>query len=202
MPLSDAGTQSLEERNQLFTENMPLAYWALGHLLERHSGLKARLLRRYQWEDLEQVALFALLKSCAALDPARGALATLLTTTLRRDLLSAVRQADCRLLFASLTEKVEVSLAGPPAPLSAADREAVAHALAQLDEPSCLLVRRRFGFDAGREWNLEEIARALGVSKERVRQMERWALDRLAVVLAEGHAAASPGGPGHQDQPI
>jgi len=108
----------------------------------------------------------------------------------------------CRLLFASLTEKVEVSLAGPPAPLSAADREAVAHALAQLDEPSCLLVRRRFGFDAGREWNLEEIARALGVSKERVRQMERWALDRLAVVLAEGHAAASPGGPGHQDQPI
>jgi RNA polymerase sigma factor (sigma-70 family) len=183
--LSDVETPSLEERNQLFTENIRLAYWALGHLLERQPGLKGRLLRRYQWEDLEQLALVALLKSCAALDPARGALTTLLTTTLRRDLLSAVRQDEGRLAFATLTEKLGVALASPTPSLTVADRELVVHALAQLDELSCWLVRRRFGFDGGREWHLSEIARVLGVSKERARQMERGALDRLATMLAK-----------------
>jgi RNA polymerase sigma factor (sigma-70 family) len=195
MPFSDVKAQSLQERNRRFAANLPLAYWALGHLLDRHPGLRARLRRRYQREDLEQVALVALLKSCAALDPARGTLATLLTTTLRRDLFSAVRQADCRLPFAALTEKVAVYLAGPPATLSAIDRESVAVALAQLDARSLLVVRRRFGFDGGREWNLDEIARALGVSRERVRQLERQALDRLAAALGAAHTPAHVDGP-------
>jgi RNA polymerase sigma factor (sigma-70 family) len=183
MMASDAGTQSIDERNELFIANMPLAYWTLGHLLERHPTLRARLLRRYQREDLEQVALMALLKACASLDPNRGTLATLLATTLRRDLLSAARQSDYRLPLAALTEKSEVYLASPTPNITLSDLEAVALSLAQLDPRSRLVVRRRFGFDGGREWKLEEVARALRITKDRVRQLERQALQRLAAIL-------------------
>ena len=40
MMASDAEAQSVEERNELFIANMPLAYWTLGHLLERQPTLR------------------------------------------------------------------------------------------------------------------------------------------------------------------
>jgi RNA polymerase sigma factor (sigma-70 family) len=186
MLLCAVEARSVDERNRCFADNVPLAYWALSHLLDRHPTLRARLRRRYQREDLEQVALVALLKSCAAVDPARGTLATLVMTTLRRDLLSAARRPDCRRPLASVTAKIADGLAAPSPALSPIDLEWVASALAQLDAPSRLVVRHRFGLDGGEEWDLDAIARAIGISRQRVRQLERRALDRLAIVLG-GH---------------
>jgi len=56
----------------------------------------------------------------------------------------------------------------------------VARALvAELDPREALVVRMRFGLDTQREHTLDEVGDALGVSRERARQIERTALARL-----------------------
>jgi RNA polymerase sigma factor (sigma-70 family) len=54
--------------------------------------------------------------------------------------------------------------------------------LAALDERERYVVRRRFGLD-GQEWTLREVAGDLGVSAERVRQIEKRALDTMRAVV-------------------
>ena len=62
-------------------------------------------------------------------------------------------------------------------------------ALATLPEREQRLLELRFGF-VGEQRSLDAIARELGVSRERVRQLERQALARLASEL-EGLVAVS-----------
>ena len=57
-------------------------------------------------------------------------------------------------------------------------------ALAQLSEREAEVVRRRFGIGTDREETLERIGADLGVSRERVRQIEVRALERLRVAAA------------------
>jgi RNA polymerase primary sigma factor len=62
----------------------------------------------------------------------------------------------------------------------AEQRAVVAQALAGLSERERTVLRLRYGLDgAGREYSLEEAARALAVSRERARQLEVRALRRL-----------------------
>ena len=55
----------------------------------------------------------------------------------------------------------------------------VSHALSWLDEREAYVVRRRFGIDTGKTLTLAEIGRTLGVTRERVRQIEVSALENL-----------------------
>jgi RNA polymerase sigma factor (sigma-70 family) len=57
--------------------------------------------------------------------------------------------------------------------------------LGELDERERTIVRCRFGLD-GRELTLRELAGTLGVSAERVRQLEQRALDKLRTAVGEG----------------
>jgi RNA polymerase primary sigma factor len=52
-------------------------------------------------------------------------------------------------------------------------------ALAQLDARETLVLRLRFGIDAGSDHTLEEIGGHLAVTRERVRQIEAKALAKL-----------------------
>jgi RNA polymerase sigma factor (sigma-70 family) len=59
--------------------------------------------------------------------------------------------------------------------------------LGALPERHALVLRLRYGLDDGEQRNLTEIARELGLSRERVRQLERDALLRLRDPRASGH---------------
>jgi DNA-directed RNA polymerase sigma subunit (sigma70/sigma32) len=63
--------------------------------------------------------------------------------------------------------------------------------LGRLDPRSGLIIRARFGLDDGKQKSLTEIAGGLGLSRERVRQLEAAALNQLReLAAAEGLEAA------------
>ena len=51
--------------------------------------------------------------------------------------------------------------------------------LGALDERQQQILRLRFGMEDGKNWSLEQIGVLLGISKERTRQIERQAMDKL-----------------------
>jgi RNA polymerase sigma factor (sigma-70 family) len=59
----------------------------------------------------------------------------------------------------------------------------VHRALVTLDERESLIIRNRFGLLGGKELTLEEIGRSLNLSRERVRQLEREAKNKLRLML-------------------
>lgn len=65
----------------------------------------------------------------------------------------------------------------------------VRSALTDLDDRQRHIIRNRFGLLGGAELTLEEIGRTLNLSRERVRQLEREAKQKLRQVLQhhEGH---------------
>jgi RNA polymerase sigma factor (sigma-70 family) len=62
----------------------------------------------------------------------------------------------------------------------------VQSALVHLDERELHIIRNRFGLLGGGELTLEEIGKSLNLSRERVRQLEREAKDKLRARLG-GH---------------
>src|SRR5262245_18671653 len=74
-------------------------------------------------------------------------------------------------------------MTGPDETVVAAESSGRFTALIEtLDPRSAQIVRLRYGLDDGRPWKLAEIADRLGLSRERVRQLERDALHRLRKV--------------------
>jgi RNA polymerase nonessential primary-like sigma factor len=62
-------------------------------------------------------------------------------------------------------------------------RGLVREALIHLDEREQHIIRNRFGLLGGKELTLEEIGKTLNLSRERVRQLEREAKDKLRASL-------------------
>jgi RNA polymerase primary sigma factor len=59
----------------------------------------------------------------------------------------------------------------------------VQRALVNLDERELHIIRNRFGLLGGNEQTLEEIGKSLNLSRERVRQLEREAKEKLRATL-------------------
>ena len=57
--------------------------------------------------------------------------------------------------------------------------------MAELTDRQRTVLRLRFGMDDGISRSLEQVARELGISKERVRQIERQAMDKLQKISAD-----------------
>jgi RNA polymerase sigma factor (sigma-70 family) len=62
--------------------------------------------------------------------------------------------------------------------------------LEQLDEPERAIIRGRFGFSGEEKATLHALSETLGVSRERVRQLEKRALSKLRRLAEEGRALA------------
>ena len=58
-------------------------------------------------------------------------------------------------------------------------REELEKVLSTLSDRERRVIRRRFGFDDGHYYTLEEVGREFGVTRERIRQIEAKALRRL-----------------------
>lgn len=63
-------------------------------------------------------------------------------------------------------------------------RHLVHDAMVELDDRERHIIRNRFGLLGGRELTLEEIGETLNLSRERVRQLEREAKEKLKANLA------------------
>ena len=76
-----------------------------------------------------------------------------------------------------------------PSPDEAIESEAASKALQgfldQMDEREAKVLRLRFGFDDGECMTLKEIGAKIGLTRERVRQIQDDALRRLGALLDE-----------------
>ncbi|MBO0892443.1 MAG: sigma-70 family RNA polymerase sigma factor [Acidothermales bacterium] len=81
----------------------------------------------------------------------------------------------------SLGDLVEEDDAASPEDvvLASVQREDLDLLIDRLDDRSATIVRARFGFSDGRQHSLSEIGRNLGLTRERIRQLEREALAKL-----------------------
>ena len=63
--------------------------------------------------------------------------------------------------------------------------------LEELDEREKKIISQRFGFEGGKRKTLQEIGRRLGVSRERIRQLENIALTKLRRALSQREGATA-----------
>ena len=81
---------------------------------------------------------------------------------------------------ATLGDLVDAAEAGPEdLVVEQASRQQLVALIGNLGERELAVIRARYGLEHGRRETYDEIATRLGVSRERVRQVEREALERL-----------------------
>jgi RNA polymerase nonessential primary-like sigma factor len=62
-------------------------------------------------------------------------------------------------------------------------KDSIAHWLEELSDKQCEVVSRRFGLRGYESSTLEEVGREIGLTRERVRQIQVEALRRLRVIM-------------------
>jgi PadR family transcriptional regulator, regulatory protein PadR len=76
----------------------------------------------------------------------------------------------------------------PSRPLPITDPSEVRSALSHVEERDRRVIELRYGLGGGRQHSRAEIGRLMGISRERVRQLEKRALDRLAATAGDDPA--------------
>lgn len=162
-------------------------------LVERNLGLvytMIRGLRRHamEWDDLRSEACIALTRAVERFNPWRGfRFSTYGCNVIRRAAIHAVRRENkYRLRFPF----EQPTWAEQPLPADAwtdlyVDRlnQALSHNLGELTAREALVLARRFPTDGEVGLTLGQIGEVVGLSKERVRQIQNNALKKLREVL-------------------
>ena len=85
--------------------------------------------------------------------------------------------------------------APPSRPLPITDPSEVREALGRVEERDRRVIELRYGLEGGRQHSRAEIGRLMGISRERVRQLEKRALDRLGASSGAGGLPVEPSPP-------
>lgn len=168
----------------------------VGALMLRHQGLiwtPAIAFKRYGIEEEELVSegQFVLLRAIDGFDPGRGyKFSTYATHAIKNQFLKMLREHRDR-------ERSRSDVA--PADLAAAASESwdegaaararavavVAPALAALPVRWAEVVKMRYGFEGYRCMTLDEVGDVLGITKERIRQIQHRAQEKLKAMLVQ-----------------
>lgn len=171
------------DRQRLITDNIGLAY-AMAHKHRRMA-----IARGHDLEDVVQEASIALTIAAQHFDSSKGKYSSYACTSACR------RLARLRNFSRLPTIPTPEDLSGleflpdsresaPETQLDEAEQaQALATALQALSDREHLVLTLRFGLADGRERTLQEVGDALGVGKERARQLELRALARLRRAL-------------------
>lgn len=162
-------------------------------IVERNVGLVYSTLTRFrpnsgEWEDLRSEAFLALVRAMEGFDPWRGfRFSTYACSAILRALIHASRKAQKYRLQFPL--ELDVGREIPEQEEAESDlyverlRQALDRNLGELTEREAKVLARRFPLDGKLRLTLQEIGVALGLSKERVRQIQKSALNKLREVL-------------------
>ncbi len=171
-----------KKRNALAEANLPLAHW--------WAARRAGDARRLDDDDARQVASLGLLRAAELYDPASGyKFTTYAGYWIRQFLMRAGRYAPVVRCKAKKGRpptcfRLDPDRHDPVAPEGPCPSEVdeVCDALRFLGPRLRHVIELRFL----EGWTLEEIGQELGVTRERVRQLERQALDKLRRALGGG----------------
>ena len=102
--------------------------------------------------------------------------------------MGAVSQLGVRCIYQTVAPS-------PPRPLPITDPSEVRQALAQVEDRDRRVIELRYGLGGEQPHSRAEIGRLMGISRERVRQLENRALERLGGGTAPDDASAEPSPP-------
>lgn len=163
------------------------------HLVEDNLGLVYTMISRFDakgvdWEDKRSDALFALIRAIDGFNPWRGfRFSTYACNAITRSLIHLSRKTSEHRARFPLEHEVwleQPTRADGWAELFA-DRlhRALAGNLGELTDREAAVLGWRFPLNGGRGMTLGEIGEAIGLSKERARQIQEIALAKLRLVL-------------------
>lgn len=201
-----APRRSRVDRDALLERNMGIVYLCV------YRARRSPAIRRWvSFEDAVQLALLVACRAAELFDESKGiTFGAYVGRTIWNKLAQAVDEArglpgnsSCRGLWGQ--ELKFVSLTAFPAEprglrklgqLPAPDEEAVRREVAALVRASLVhlttrelqVVTLRYGLRGGECWTLSEVADAMGISKQRVQQLQEQALEKLRRVPELAHA--------------
>lgn len=152
-----------------------------------HLGLVGMVVKRFLWtgldfDDLRGAGLIGLVKASQAFDPTRGVQFSTLACPYIANAIRAFVTAEQRNRgFVQRNDEIDVPDDSPPGfdPVLEEETQILYAALDQLDDRERTILSRRFGLGQSTPDTLKSIARDLGISKERVRQLEAETMGKL-----------------------
>ena len=164
------------------------------HIVDQNLGLVYATLTRFHprqadWDDFRSEAFLALVRAVEGFNPWRGfRFSTYACSAIMRSLVHASKKVSRQRLRFPMELDVEREVAEQREDAHAALyldrlRQALDTNLGELTERESKVLARRFPMEGGSRLTLEEIGDDFGLSKERVRQIQRMALTKLRAVL-------------------
>lgn len=163
------------------------------YIVEQNLGLVYSMMARFRsghadWDELRSEALFAIVRAVEGFNPWRGfRFSTYACNAIARSLIQEARRAGRRRVRFRLGQ--DLWHEDPERVDSWSElyvdrlQQAMTHNLGELTERESVILSRRFPMDGGEGLTLGEVGTTLGLSKERVRQLQNRALGKLRAVL-------------------